>query len=43
VLWMVLKQPTQISKEQLRLFQQLYPNNVRPVQPVNGRVIREAL
>jgi carbonic anhydrase len=42
VLWMVLKQPTQISKEQLRLFQQLYPNNARPVQPVNGRPVRNA-
>ena len=42
VLWMVLKQPTQISKDQLRLFQQLFPNNARPVQPVNGRPVRNA-
>jgi len=42
VLWMVLKQPTQISKEQLRLFQQLYPSNARPVQPVNSRPVRNA-
>jgi carbonic anhydrase len=42
VLWMVLKQPTQISKDQLRLFQQLYPNNARPVQAVNGRPVRNA-
>jgi len=39
---MVLKQPTQISKEQLRLFQQLYPSNARPVQPVNSRPVRNA-
>jgi len=42
VLWMVLKQSTQISKDQIRLFQQLYPNNARPVQPVNGRPVRNA-
>lgn len=43
VLWMVLKQPTQISAAQLRLFQQLYPNNARPVQPVNNRPVRSAM
>jgi carbonic anhydrase len=42
VLWMVLKQPVTISKEQYKLFTQLYPNNARPVQPVNGRPVREA-
>ncbi|MCW2312854.1 carbonic anhydrase [Rhodoferax antarcticus] len=42
VLWMVLKEPAQISAAQLRLFQQLYPNNARPVQPVNNRPIRNA-
>ena len=42
VLWNVIKQPTQVSKEQIRLFQQLYPANARPVQPVNNRPIRNA-
>jgi carbonic anhydrase len=42
VLWMVFKQPTPISKEQLRLFQQIYPYNARPVQPVNNRPVRNA-
>ena len=42
VLWMVLKQPVQISPEQLRLFSQLFPYNARPVQPLNGRVVRDA-
>ncbi|OYU42347.1 MAG: carbonate dehydratase, partial [Burkholderiales bacterium PBB4] len=37
VLWMVLKTPMTISKAQLKLFTQLYPNNARPVQPVNAR------
>lgn len=43
VLWMVLKQPTLLSPAQIRLFQQLYPHNARPVQPVNGRPVRDAL
>ncbi|WP_394791345.1 carbonic anhydrase [Rhodoferax sp.] len=42
VLWMVLKQPVQISPEQQRLFSQLFPYNARPVQPTNGRVVRDA-
>jgi carbonic anhydrase len=42
VLWMVMKQPIQISKAQYRLFTQLYPNNARPVQALNGRPVRDA-
>jgi carbonic anhydrase len=42
VLWMVLKQPVSISRAQLKLFTQLYPNNARPVQSVNARPVREA-
>ena len=42
VLWMVLKQPMQISKSQFKLFTQIYPNNARPVQPLNGRPVRDA-
>jgi len=42
VLWLILKQPVTLSREQLRLFGQLYPNNARPVQPVNNRPIRDA-
>lgn len=43
VLWMVLKQPMTVSREQMRLFAQLYPMNARPIQSVNGRVVREGL
>jgi carbonic anhydrase len=39
---MVLKQPVSISKAQYKLFTQLYPNNARPVQALNGRPVREA-
>ena len=43
VLWMVLKTPVTLSPAQIRLFGQLFPHNARPVQPVNGRPVREAL
>ena len=42
VLWLVLKTPVQVSKEQLASFGTIYKNNVRPVQPVNNRVIKES-
>jgi carbonic anhydrase len=42
VLWMVLKQPVQISQAQFKLFTQLYPMNARPVQALNARPVREA-
>jgi carbonic anhydrase len=42
VLWLVFKQASTLSREQLRLFSQLFPNNARPVQPLNGRPVREA-
>jgi carbonic anhydrase len=42
VLWMVLKQPVSASADQLKLFSQLFPNNARPVQALNGRIVRDA-
>ena len=42
VLWLVLKNPIQASKEQFAGFATLYKNNVRPIQPVNGRLIKES-
>lgn len=42
VLWMVLKKPVTLSKAQFKLFTQLYPNNARPVQALNGRAVRDA-
>jgi carbonic anhydrase len=42
VLWMVLKQPVAASADQLKLFAQLFPNNARPVQALNGRIVRDA-
>lgn len=43
VLWMVMKQPVTVSRDQLRLFAQLFPMNARPVQAINGRVVREGM
>nr|WP_145547456.1 carbonic anhydrase family protein [Variovorax boronicumulans] len=42
VLWMVLKQPVTLSAAQLRLFAQMFPANARPVQALNGRIVRDA-
>lgn len=42
VLWIVLKQPVEISSEQLAIFNRLYPMNARPVQRTSGRVIKES-
>ena len=42
VLWMVLKQPQQVSAEQLAMFRRLYRPNARPVQPAFGRIIKES-
>ena len=41
VTWFVLKEPTQVSSEEVATFVKKYPHNARPLQPVNGRVIRE--
>jgi len=42
VLWLVLKQPQQVSAQQLAIFQRLYRPNARPVQPAGGRIIKES-
>ncbi len=42
VTWYVLKTPVDISAEQIRAFAKLYPQDVRPLQPLNGRVVKES-
>jgi carbonic anhydrase len=42
VLWLVMKQPVQVSNEQIGIFARLYPMNARPIQPQAGRLIKEA-
>lgn len=39
--WYVLKQPVQLSQAQIDAFAALYPHDVRPVQPLNGRLVRQ--
>ncbi|MFN4341350.1 MAG: carbonic anhydrase [Azonexus sp.] len=41
VLWLVMKQPVQVSPEQINIFSRLYRNNARPIQPASGRLIKE--
>ncbi|GAA5173824.1 hypothetical protein GCM10025771_01980 [Niveibacterium umoris] len=42
VLWMVMRQPAQLSPDQLAVFTRFYRNNARPIQPPNGRIIKES-
>jgi carbonic anhydrase len=42
VLWMVMKQPIQVSQQQISIFSRLYPNNARPVQETHERLIKES-
>jgi carbonic anhydrase len=42
VLWMVMKQPVQVSDYQVAVFSRLYPMNARPVQGAFDRVIKES-
>lgn len=39
VSWQVLKQPVELSPQQIDAFRALYKMNARPVQPLNGRVV----
>lgn len=41
VLWMVMKQPLQVGSEQVAIFSRVFRNNSRPVQALNGRLIKE--
>ena len=38
--WIVMNQAIQVSAEQVKAFTDLFPASDRPVQPLNGRVIR---
>jgi carbonic anhydrase len=42
VTWFVLKTPVDVSREQIGAFAKLYPHDVRPVQPLNGRIVEES-
>lgn len=42
VTWFVLKTPMSISREEVNAFANLYPHDVRPIQPLNKRVVKES-
>jgi carbonic anhydrase len=42
VLWIVMKEPIQVSAQQIGIFARLYPMNARPIQPNSGRLIKES-
>jgi carbonic anhydrase len=42
VTWFVLKTPVSVSPEQIDQFAALYPHDVRPLQPLNGRVVKQS-
>jgi carbonic anhydrase len=42
VRWFVLKTPVDISTEEISAFAKLYPHDVRPIQTLNGRVVKES-
>ena len=35
--WVVMEQPIEMSRAQISVFRRLFPDNHRPVQPLNGR------
>ena len=43
VTWFVLKHPVEVSASEIAKFSKHYAHNARPVQPLNGRVVRETL
>jgi carbonic anhydrase len=42
VTWVVMRQPVQLSQQQLDIFGRLYPMNARPVQQASGRLIKQS-
>jgi carbonic anhydrase len=42
VTWFVLTTPMEISPAQIEAFAKLYPHDVRPLQALNGRVVKES-
>lgn len=42
VTWLVLKTPIEASSAQIKEFAEIYPHDVRPIQPLNGRIVSES-
>lgn len=43
VLWLVMREPVRLSRQQIEVFARLYPMNARPLQPAGGRIVKESL
>lgn len=41
VKWVIFEQPIEMSKKQIQAFRQIFPDNHRPVQPLNDRELVE--
>lgn len=42
VTWFVLKTPVEVSSAEIAKFAKLYPSDVRPPQPLNGRIVKKS-
>ena len=42
VTWLVMQQPLELSPEQLRAWRTRFADNIRPPQPLHGRVVQES-
>jgi carbonic anhydrase len=42
IAWYILKTPVEMSPGQIKAFAKLYPHDVRPAQPLNGRIVEES-
>jgi carbonic anhydrase len=42
VLWIVLKTPVEVSQAQIQAFARLFPDDARPPQPLNGRLVERS-
>ena len=42
VLWVVMRQPLNLSAAQIDVFARLYPMNARPIQRSAGRLIKQS-
>lgn len=41
VTWFVLKTPVEVSQAQIAAYARLYPHDVRPLQPLHGREVKQ--
>jgi carbonic anhydrase len=40
--WMVMKTPIHLGAEQIKAFRRVFNANARPIQPINGRIVKES-